>query len=253
MPSANEISPAGHDSETNVDELSNNLFRAAIGNALSPIPSHLEPGMTTRVSVIDCDAQRRGNVRRELNSRNVHAQVYEGAAELFEARVETDLIFVCDEPQGSLPATVADIRTTPRPVVPIIGYAADPSAEMVVAGIRAGASDYLRWPFVGQLLDALLTRVANGEDRLLKQELLRVRARAKVDKLSLREAQVLPLLVRGLTRKGIGSALGISARTVDIHCHNILVKLGAQSSVDAARIAVHAGVDDSDEILHPKE
>lgn len=52
-------------------------------------------------------------------------------------------------------------------------------------------------------------------------------ARPPIDQLTLREAEVVGGLVRGLTNKQIGLELGISHRTVEIHRSRVMRKLGA--------------------------
>ena len=49
-----------------------------------------------------------------------------------------------------------------------------------------------------------------------------------------REAQVMRLICEGLTAQGIGEALGISSRTVEIHRRTAIAKLGAVNQTHAA-------------------
>lgn len=49
-----------------------------------------------------------------------------------------------------------------------------------------------------------------------------------------REAQVMRLVCEGLTAQGIGEALGISSRTVEIHRRTAVMKLGARNQTQAA-------------------
>lgn len=58
------------------------------------------------------------------------------------------------------------------------------------------------------------------------------------NRLSPREAQVLFLVVAGERQKSIGSSLGISKRTVEIHQIHIRKKLGARNVQDVVRIAL---------------
>ncbi len=66
--------------------------------------------------------------------------------------------------------------------------------------------------------------------------------REKLAALSPRERQVLGLIARGRSAKGIGLLLGISARTVHLHSSSIVRKLGAESRLQAVAIAVRAGL-----------
>ena len=52
--------------------------------------------------------------------------------------------------------------------------------------------------------------------------------------LTKRETDVMRLICEGLTAQGIGEALGISSRTVEIHRSNARLKLGARNQTQAA-------------------
>ena len=55
--------------------------------------------------------------------------------------------------------------------------------------------------------------------------------------LTARELQVLRLVARGVTNRAIGTALGLSERTVDRHVSNIFAKLGVSSRAAATAAA----------------
>lgn len=59
--------------------------------------------------------------------------------------------------------------------------------------------------------------------------------------LSERETEVLGLLARGLTNKGIAQELFVSVRTVEAHLRSIFAKLGVRSRTEAALWAVERG------------
>ena len=66
--------------------------------------------------------------------------------------------------------------------------------------------------------------------------------RGKLVALSPRERQVLGLIARGRSAKGIGLILKISPRTVSVHSASIIRKLGAENRLQAVAIAVRAGL-----------
>jgi DNA-binding CsgD family transcriptional regulator len=68
----------------------------------------------------------------------------------------------------------------------------------------------------------------------------------KVQDLALtdREQQVLALLADGRTNREIGDALYMSPKTASVHVTHILEKLGVQSRVQAAAVAVRLGLDE---------
>jgi DNA-binding CsgD family transcriptional regulator/tetratricopeptide (TPR) repeat protein len=57
-----------------------------------------------------------------------------------------------------------------------------------------------------------------------------------------REREVLGLLTAGWSNKEIGSELGISQKTAEIHVSNVLRKLGVERRVEAATLAVQRGL-----------
>ena len=58
--------------------------------------------------------------------------------------------------------------------------------------------------------------------------------------LTARELQVLRLVAQGATNRSIGTALGLSERTVDRHVSNIFAKLGVSSRAAATAAAYHS-------------
>ena len=201
--------------------------------------------MTIRINVIDPDVRRRARISHALNARNAHVEIYDNVGELAKDARVNGLIFTADDPAGELAATVAQIRAVIPAVLPVVGYGEEPQPEHVVAAVRAGAIDYLRWPFHEQLLDGVLQRLATGRDPFVQEEMLRSRARTRVRELSDRETDVLARLIQGLSNKEIGRDLCISHRTVEIHRANMMSKLGANSTSDAVRIGIYAGLDEA--------
>ena len=54
--------------------------------------------------------------------------------------------------------------------------------------------------------------------------------------LTRREAQVADLVAAGRTNRQIARALTISEKTVEVHVHNVIAKLGAQSRTEVAHL-----------------
>ena len=67
---------------------------------------------------------------------------------------------------------------------------------------------------------------------------------APVEELTPREAEVLALLVDGLSNNEIASQLFISRSTVKTHLSNIFAKLGVGNRVEAVRMALERGLVD---------
>lgn len=68
-------------------------------------------------------------------------------------------------------------------------------------------------------------------------------AAARIARLPPQQRRVLHLLAEGMSNKQVGHALGISARTVDIHRQAARKRLGVRTSTEAVRIWFLAGLD----------
>ena len=66
-----------------------------------------------------------------------------------------------------------------------------------------------------------------------------------VASLTLRQREILRLLVDGLTAKEIGSRLNISARTVEDHKYRMVESLGLKSSAELIHFAIKHAIDGS--------
>ena len=62
------------------------------------------------------------------------------------------------------------------------------------------------------------------------------------DTLSIREREVMQMVVQGMTSAEIGKKLFISPRTVDIHRANLMRKLGLRTRIDLVQIAQRQGI-----------
>lgn len=174
--------------------------------------------------------------------RGPHAEIFECVEEFGKTRPTTGIVFVYDDSITPASEVVASIREATTSILPVVFYAEEVNPELVVEAMRAGALDYLQWPFVGRILDKVFKRLAE-DGRKLKRDGLQSQARAKVEELSEREASVLELLVQGQPNKEMARILGISPRTVEVHRANMMSKLGAKSSSDAIRIGLYAELD----------
>lgn len=124
-----------------------------------------------------------------------------------------------------------------------------PSARLIV--LSGQASTFLCPEGLEPMLHAVVDKTNAYRD--LQQELARLRPAAPgqptdpgldpgqaIERLTLRERQVLSLIGRGMSSKAIASRLGLAADTVHTHRRHITIKLGV-SGAELVRIAVLYG------------
>jgi RNA polymerase sigma factor (sigma-70 family) len=126
--------------------------------------------------------------------------------------------------------------------VPIIFITAHGDIPMTVRAMKAGAVEFLTKPFRDQdLLDAI--QVALERDRSRRQQEVEISAlRRRLESLTPRERQVLPLVVSGLLNKQIAAEIGVSETTVKVHRSQLMRKMGADSLAGLVRLAERIGI-----------
>ncbi|HEY3075951.1 MAG TPA: response regulator [Burkholderiales bacterium] len=128
-------------------------------------------------------------------------------------------------------------RGSSLPIVVITAHGDVPSAR---SAFRAEAVDFLEKPFDDTQLRAAIDTAFALEERRLEREKTRRADLAKLERLTPREREVLEYAARGLHAKEIGTTLGISARTVEVHKTRIMEKLGVRNIAELVRFAVAA-------------
>lgn len=120
--------------------------------------------------------------------------------------------------------------------LPIIAMSAHGDIAMAVEMVRRGAIDFIEKPFrnhlvLGRIHEAL--EIAREQSRLRAGRNL---LRGRIDSLTPREKQVLPLLLDGESNKQTARLLQLSPRTVETHRANILRKMQADSITALAQM-----------------
>lgn len=121
--------------------------------------------------------------------------------------------------------------------IPIIFITAHGDVPMASRALRAGAVEFLMKPFQKDDLLAAI-RVALERDRIQRvqhKELSILQSR--FGQLTLREREVLQLVVSGLTNKEIGSRLDISEATTKMHRGQVMRKMNASSVAELVRMS----------------
>jgi len=126
--------------------------------------------------------------------------------------------------------------------IPIIFVTAHGDVPMSVRAMKAGAVEFLTKPFRDQdLLDAI--QLALERDRARRERESEIAAlRERLESLTAREREVLPLVVGGLLNKQIAAEIGTSEASVKVHRSQLMRKMGADSVADLVRMAEKLGI-----------
>jgi len=125
--------------------------------------------------------------------------------------------------------------------------------EYVYRAMRTGASGFLLKDMQGEDIVAAIRQVARGADALLAPALTRRLLdrftagpprpeRARLERLTEREVEVLRLVGTGMSNAEIAAELFIGETTVKTHVARVLMKLGLRDRVQAAIVAHEAGL-----------
>lgn len=121
--------------------------------------------------------------------------------------------------------------------MPIIFISGHGDIPMTVRAMKAGAAEFLPKPFRQQdLLDAIWQALERDQAaRQGRAELAELQNR--YDTLTVREREVIVLIVRGMLNKLVAAELGITEVTIKVHRHHIMQKMKASSLPALVRMA----------------
>jgi two-component system NarL family response regulator len=116
------------------------------------------------------------------------------------------------------------------------------SDEEVYAALKVGAMAYLVKSVAREELIQAVRKAAAGRRHVPADLAARLADRMSRASLSLRELEVLRLLVGGKRNREIATALDITEGTVKLHVSSILGKLGAVDRTEAVTVALQRGL-----------
>ncbi|CAM3081418.1 MULTISPECIES: response regulator transcription factor [Janthinobacterium] len=125
--------------------------------------------------------------------------------------------------------------------LPVIFLSGHGDLAMAVQTMKAGACDFLEKPCKDQvLLDAVSRAVARSVEESRSAASANT-AQSALARLTAREREVALLMAEGKASKVIARELGISDKTVQVHRHNTMEKLGLHSAAEVARLLMAGG------------
>jgi FixJ family two-component response regulator len=126
--------------------------------------------------------------------------------------------------------------------IPAIFITAHGDIPMTVRAMKAGAVEFLTKPFRDQdLLDAIQVGLERDRARRQRQADIAI-LRERLESLTPREREVLPLVVSGLLNKQVAAEIGTTEATIKVHRSQLMRKMGADSLPELVRIAEKVGI-----------
>lgn len=137
---------------------------------------------------------------------------------------------------------IAQLHET-TPEIAVIALTTTHDGELVTAALDAGAMGYLLKDVEPEHLISSIRSVVQGGlplSPIVAAQLFRVNRppHSKYDTLTPRERQILDMIANGDHNKEIALALGISEKTVRVHCSRLFQRLGVTDRTQAAVWAV---------------
>jgi two-component system, LuxR family, response regulator FixJ len=194
------------------------------------------------VCVVDDDESVRRSLARLFRSAKVPVETFESAqAYLDRATSDEPSCLVLDLRMPGLDGLdlQQEIANRNAQIVFLTGHG---DVSMCATAMKAGAVDFLTKPVDDETLLAAVSRAIELTAEVSKANAKRATARAKLNKLTPREFQVMQCVIAGMLNKQIADELGAAEKTVKIHRGRVMEKMGVTSVPDLVRIAQVAGV-----------
>ena len=191
------------------------------------------------VFVVDDDADVRESLQELLDSVGLHSQSF-GTAQEFLAVGHGDgpscLILDVRLPGISGLELQHELKRG-RISIPIIFLTAHADVPMSVKAMKSGAVEFLTKPFRQQdLLDAVQRSLTRA--RILREkEREQTELRHRYERLSVREREVMKLVVSGMLNKQVAAEIGASEATIKMYRSQVMKKMQAKSLPELVRMA----------------
>lgn len=135
------------------------------------------------------------------------------------------------------------------PAVPVLMLSMYPEEQYALVAMRAGANGYLPKDAEPAELTTAIRAVAGGGTYLsmkiaphIQDQLKGLDDRPPHQRLTVREHQIMLMLLKGISPSDIGEEMMISVKTVSAHRTHILEKLGVSGTAELVLYAVRQGI-----------
>jgi FixJ family two-component response regulator len=199
----------------------------------------MTPANEGTVFVIDDDARMRAALERLLKSVGLHAESFATPQDFLRHKlpdVASCLVLDVRLPGISgleLQRKLNEMRVT----IPIIFITSHGDIPMTVEAMKSGAVEFLTKPFRDQDLVDAIQQALKRDDDLRQRQAEIAQLRERYEKLTVREREVMHLVVSGMLTKQIASTLAMSEITATVHRGHVMRKMHANTPAELGRIA----------------
>jgi RNA polymerase sigma factor (sigma-70 family) len=189
--------------------------------------------------IVDDDEPVRRSLQRLLEAANIPVKLFPSASaflEWFDRDASGCLILDVRMP-GIGGLDLQEQLNREQIDIPIIMISGHGDISMAVRAVKKGALDFLEKPFRSEQLIGRIREAFDIDAQRRAQRQERMAVLAKLDRLTPRESEVMPLLAEGNSVKEVAALLGLSHKTVQVHRAHILEKLEATSDVNLVSFA----------------
>jgi len=238
----------------NLKELTREIQRLLPGSPAGPLPAEHSGGATGMdttpvIYVVDDDSHVRAGMRIMLEADGRVVEDYatcESFLDAYRPGREGCLLIDAYLPGMDGLELLRRLNDSGHSL-PSIMITGNSDVPMAVEAMRAGASDFIEKPVNGNELLASIDFALGHWRDANKLTAWRKTAATHVAGLTLRQRQIMELVLAGHPSKNIAADLGISQRTVENHRASIMKKTGSKSLPALARTALAAAWNDADE------
>ena len=199
----------------------------------------MTPAEDATVFLIDDDARMRAATERLLKSVGLHVESFATPKDFLTRKLpDGPSCLVLDVRLPGMSGLDVQRKLTEAGVqIPVIFITGHGDIPMTVKAMKSGALEFLTKPFRDQdLVDAIHQALQRQRETWQQQHEIQ-ELKERYQTLTVREREVMGLLVSGMLTKQIASRLGTSEVTAQVHRGQVMRKMHANSPAELGRMA----------------